>query len=397
LFITTFLTMKKITLLFLVLIVLGGCASSSKLLQRGRYDAAIEKSVQRLRKKPDREKEILVLERAYNIANEQDMERIRFLEREGNPRNMEQLVQLYTRLRNRQSLVRTVTPLHLPNRVVQFPYIEYDEQIISARQGAAQFFYNNALGLMQRGDKESYRQAWYELFKVQEYGGNFPDVERLMDEARDKGVSRALVTVQNHSHLNLPNEFIDALLTVDTRGLDNDWVEFYYRDLDESIYFDYFLVVNLRMIGVSPDRTTEKDYMVRKRVEDGFEYALDANGNVLKDSLGNDIKIPKFKTLVCTVIETIQEKDVAIEGDLEIFSERPRRLLKREPLGAASRFEHHSARAIGDLEALDEETLAMVESKPMPFPSEPEMVLRTADAFRLAIAQAIRRNRQVVR
>lgn len=389
--------MKRLTWLFLLLLILGGCASSGKLIQRGHYDAAIEKSVRKLRKNPEREREITNLERAYRIANEQDSERIRFLKREASPRNMEEVMRLYTRLKHRQTNVRTVTPLFLGNRVVEFPYVDYDQEIITARSGAAEFYYNQGLMLMQRNDKLAYREAFTSLSRAYDLSGNLANIDDLLEEARYKGISRALVTVRNHSHINLPPEYEQQLLTVDPRGLENSWVEFYYSDLDPAIHFDYFVVVNLRNIMISPNQTTNKDRTVQKRVEDGFDYALDARGNVRKDSLGNDIKIPRYKNLVCTVIETQQLKTVAIEGDIEIYSERPSRLLKREPVGAATKFEHASARAIGDLGALDEETRKAVEVKPLPFPSDPEMVIRTSDVFRAAIADALRKNRNFIR
>lgn len=389
--------MKRVTFLILFALLFGGCASSSKLIQRGHYDAAIEKSVKKLRKKPEKEKEIINLERSYQIVNEQNYERIRFLKREANPRSMEEVMRLYTRMKHRQTLVRTVTPLYLRDRVVQFPYIDYDEEIITARSGAAEYYYNQAVDLMGRNDKMAYREAWQSLARVKDLSGDFRDVNNLMEESRYKGISRALVSVRNHSHLNLPPEYEQQLLTVDPRGLENSWVEFYYSDLDQSIYFDYFVVVNLRNIMISPDQTTQSDRLLRKRVEDGFEYVLDTNGNVMKDTLGNDIKIPKYKNLSCTVIETKQLKTVAIEGDIEIFSERPSRLLKREPVGAATKFEHVSARAVGDREALDEETLKAVDVSPLPFPSNPEMIFRTSDVFRAAIAEALRKNRNFIR
>jgi hypothetical protein len=75
----------------------------------------------------------------------------------------------------------------------------------------------------------------------------------------------------------------------------------------------------------------------------------------------------------------------------------PRRLLKKEPVGANSTFEHMSARAIGDLEALTEETRKIVELRPVPFPSDYEMVFRTIESMRMAIAEAIERNRRLIR
>jgi hypothetical protein len=388
--------MKRIILFVLSALLFSACASSTRLMQRGSYDAAIDKSVRKLLRNPGNEKEALVLERAFNIANEQNLERIRFLKREGNPRSMPEIVNLYSRMKDRQTRVRAVTPIRVGGRSVEFPYVDYDEEIISARSGAAAFHYELATQLLDRQEKSAYREAYSNLLQVMEYGGDYLNARELADYARESGISRALVTVSNHTHLNLPKEFVDQLLIIDTRRMDNQWVEFYYQDLDETPYFDYFIVVNLRMINISPDRVTERDQMVKKKIEDGFDYALDERGNVKKDSLGNDIRIPRMKEVSCALIETLQQKSALIEGDVEFLSEQPRRLLKREPIGASTSFEHRSARAIGDVRALDENARKLIDLKPLPFPTEGEMVLRTADSFRLAIADAIRKNRRII-
>jgi len=389
--------MYRILLITMIAFLFGGCASSSKLLQRGNYDAAIQKSVRKLLKNPNDHEEILVLERAYNIANEQNNERIRFLKREGNIRNNPEILHLYNLMKNRQTLARTVLPLYLPDRVIQFPYIDYDEEIIAAQAGAAEYHYNKALQLMGRQEKEAFRLAWENLMLVKEYAGDYKDVNQLAYEARNKGISRVLVTADNRTHLNLAPEFVEQLLTIDPRGLDNEWVEFYYKDLDESIVFDYYVDINLMSIIVSPNELVDKDRIVKKSIEDGFEYLLDGRGNVMKDSLGNDIKIPKYKDVFCTVIETHQRKSVNIDGTLDIVSEQPRRLLKREPVSAFTVFEHISARAIGDLRALDEETLLLVETEPLPYPSDVDMIFRTAGVLRTAIAEAIKKNKNFIR
>lgn len=389
--------MYRILLITMIAFLFGGCASSSKLLQRGQYDAAIQKSVRKLLKNPNDHEEILVLERAYNIANEQNSERIRFLKREGNIRNNPEILHLYNMMKNRQTLVRTVLPLYLPDRVIQFPYIDYDEEIIAAQAGAAEYHYNQALQLMNRREKEAYRLAWENLMLVKEYAGDYKDVNQLAYEARTKGISRVLVTADNRTHLNLAPEFVEQLLTVDPRGLDNEWIEFYYKDLDESIAFDYYVDVSLMSIIVSPNELVDKDRIVENSIEDGFEYLLDDRGNVMKDSLGNDIKIPKYTDVFCTVIETHQRKSVNIDGTLDIVSEHPRRLLKREPVYAFTVFEHISARAIGDLRALDEETLLLVETEPLPFPSDVDMIFRTAGVLRTAISEAIIKNKNFIK
>ena len=69
---------------------------------------------------------------------------------------------------------------------------------------------------------------------------------------------------------------------------------------------------------VSPDGVKDEDEIFNKRISDGFEYVLDANGNVMKDTAGNDIKLQKFKDITCTLIETQQFKSVEIRGEVEI-------------------------------------------------------------------------------
>ena len=66
----------------------------------------------------------------------------------------------------------------------------------------------------------------------------------------------------------------------------------------------------------------QRDTVVKKDVEDGFTYQLDKKGNVMKDSLGNDIKTKKYKTLQCALIETIQSKACRIDGDIEVDSDK---------------------------------------------------------------------------
>jgi hypothetical protein len=389
--------MRKLYPIIVLALFIAGCASSSKLLQRGRYDAAVEKSVKSLRKNPADTEEILVLERAFRIANERNWERINFLKLNNDPRHLEEMISIYMQLRERQSLVRTVLPLQLPDRTINYPYVNYDEEIVAARASAADYYYNNALRLMDQNDKEAYRQAYQEFIKARNYSSTHREVDKMIQEAMYQGVSRVLVMVQNHTPINLDKDFENQILAMKPSELDSEWVEYHFRDLDENMEYDYYIVANIRIIDVSPDITRDTDRVEKKRVQDGFEYALDRRGNVAKDSLGNDIKSPKFKDVTCAVIETLQRKHCTIEGDVEFISMNPRRLLKKEPVGANSTFEHMSARAIGDLEALKEETRKIVELQPVPFPSDYEMVYRTTEGMRLAIAEAIEKNRKLIR
>ena len=131
--------MKKVAYLLTIVLVITSCVSSKKQLQKGNYDAAIEKSVKKLMKKPDNKEEILTLDKAYNIANEQDLSRVKYLKLESNPNTWDEILNHYLRLKNRQTLVRTVLPLRMPRRTIDYKYFDYDREIVEAKHKAANF------------------------------------------------------------------------------------------------------------------------------------------------------------------------------------------------------------------------------------------------------------------
>ena len=106
--------------------------------------------------------------------------------------------------------------------------------------------------------------------------------------------------------------------------------------------------------------------------------------------------VPKYKTLQATFIETIQFKSVRIDGNVEIIQNNPRRQLRREPIGAEHVFEHHSARAVGDLGALDNDLIEMTNKEALPFPTDFEMLFMCTETLKPAIREGIFRNRQVI-
>ena len=160
--------MKRILpFIFILTIILSGCGSSKKQLEKGNYDAAIQKAVKQLRKDPADAKQIDILTQAYKVANEQDNERIRFLKMEGKPNSWDEIYLVYKALNDRQSLVRTVTPLNMNGRSVDFPYVDYMPDMVNAKRKAADFYYAHGNELMKSGIKESYRQAFAELCKSQ--------------------------------------------------------------------------------------------------------------------------------------------------------------------------------------------------------------------------------------
>lgn len=388
--------MRKLVYVVIVALLMAGCGSSKKQLQKGNYDSAIQKSVKKLMRNPNNEDDIETLTRSFKLANSQDLERIQYLKMEGKAESWEEIAQSYQRLKWRQNMIRPVMPLELNGQDVKLNYGNYNSEIIEAKHHAAEFFFAHGQKLMENNDKESFRQAWYEFAKVKEYWGDFDNIDNLLRESRYMGMSRALVSIENMTSIRLSAEFQDDLLAVNPQELSSQWVEYYTRSLDEDVQYDYQVKIILRQMGVSPDQVKETDRLEKKTIEDGFHYAIDQNGNVMKDTTGNDIKIIKYKDLSCTVIETGMNKSSHIEGSVEIYQLNPLKLLRKDPIGADSYFEHFSARAIGDLDALSAESLKLVETETVPFPSDNEMIMLCSESMKMAIQGITIRNKRFI-
>jgi hypothetical protein len=389
--------MKFTHLLIFALLFIMSCSSPEKLLQKGNYDALIEKSVKNLIKKPDSEEDANMLDKAYKLANDRDLDRIKYLKMEGNPNTWDEMLGLYSSLKNRQASVRRVLPLHVGGRTIQYEYVDYDAEIVAAKHKAADYYYNHGKKLMEGKTKDSYRQANNEFRRAKDYSGDsYSDLGQLINQTRELGISRVLVSSMNKTILNLPADFMDGLVAVNANELNSEWVEYYTRKMDKEPSYDYYIDIILQNIEVSPDVVQDKDAIQKKTVDNGYEYVLDSKGNVMRDTAGNDIKVKKYKEIQCTLIETHQVKDCNIKGEIEFSSANPQALIKKQPIGAATHFEHVSARAVGDVNALTPESKQLIEMKPMPFPDDIRMVVDCTEALKKAINEAIQYNRGIL-
>jgi hypothetical protein len=218
----------------------------------------------------------------------------------------------------------------------------------------------------------------------------------MIQESKYLGISRAYVTLKNFSAIKFPAEFEKELLALDLPRLNSEWVEYHTDVLNEDTQYDYLVNINMRSVGVSPDKQFQRDSLVKTTVEDGFDYVKDARGNVLKDSLGNDVKVKKYKDLQCALIQTFQVKECIIAGDVEILALNPEKMVKKEPIGATSNFEHVSARAIGDVNALSADQKKLLQSTVIEFPTDLDMVIMCTENLKKAIRGFMETNKRYI-
>ena len=362
--------MKQAVLLIFILLIFTNCRTSTHYLKHAQFEAAVNKSVHKLRKKPSKTKEISVLRTS------------------GQPDIWDNIFRRYNSLKNRQDQVKT-----LPSSVlsaINFTAVNYDEEIVTAKKKAAEYFYAHAVLLLDRNNKQDARLAYEDLKKVKFYYNDFKDVDALLN-----GRNNILFKIQNQTNMLVPQNFEQELLKISMDDMNTLWMNYDTRAVEQRNY-DYSISLNLKQIDVSPEQVKEESYVDQKEITDGFKYKLDAKGNVMKDSSGNDIKIPIIKIITCKVVLVKQRKSAMIGGSLDYVNNRTGQLIKTNPIIAETFFENSSATPYGDYNALSNSSKNLLGNHPIPFPPNPDMIMQAAAKLKDMSKTIIWNNRNII-
>ncbi|TNF08336.1 MAG: hypothetical protein EP317_03250 [Bacillota bacterium] len=390
--------MKKITFLFLSLIVIScGVKSTESLLNTGNYDAAIDKAVNALRtNKTSKGKQdyVYLLEEAFAKAKARDLESIKLLSVENNPANYERIFNLYNQLHNRQERIKPLLPLPLHNegRNAIFPMDNYSDKIVSSKNNLSGYLYSNARKLMQSNNKMNYRQAFDDLSYLDQLNPNYKDVRTLMDEAQYKGTDFVHVSTKNETGMVIPKRLQDDLLDFSTFGLNDKWTV-YHNNRQQSVYYDYGMIVNFRQINMSPEQVREKQFIKEKQIKDGVKNLLDANGNTVKDSLGNPIKVDNFKTISVNIYEFTQFKSCQVTAKVDFIDFRSNQLIETFPLASEFIFEYIYANYNGDKRACEDTYYQYFDRRAVPFPTNEQMIFDSGEDLKAKLKSIITNNK----
>lgn len=381
--------MKNLFTSLIILLLLAGCASSTKLLQKGNYDAAINKSIKKLLKDADNNKEISILDRAFSLANDRDRNVIQELKISGQPDVWEDAFIRYSNLRSRQDRVS-----RLPNEVlskINYEYIDYNKEIAEAKNKAANYYYASGLKLLENNDRMSARKAYEQFTFIRKYFNNYKDVDQKMQEALAKGTNYISFRIQNQARVALPEDFEQEILKISLSSLNRKWMEF-DTQYDKNTYYDYSIFLNLKHIEVSPQALEKEKYTDTKRVSDGWEYVFDGNGNVMKDSLGNDIRKGKFKEINAYITVNKMNKRSVVTGSLDYYDNRSGQLIKTIPITSEFVFDYQYGVFAGEKDALSSKSTEIIKNKPLPFPSDLQMIFDTNDQIKNIAFESVKRD-----
>ena len=391
--------MKKFYILLFAVLLSISCNSvkrTQKFVSQGNYDQAIELATKKLQKDKgakEYDAHIRILEDAYLKAKDEDMRQIAFLKKENNPSGAKEIYYTFQDLQGRQDLIRPLLPLYSNQmgRNANFVFSDYSNDLLAAKDAYLQSLYQEAMVYLQRNTKQDYRSAFNVLCELDEVQPNYRDVHKLKEDAHFKGTDFVFVAVNNHSGQFIPFRLEQDLLDFNTYGLNDLWTE-YHSHRENGINYDLGIDLNFQTIQISPERISEKQYNRKQRFRDGYDYRRDRGGNIVRDSLGNPIKIEKFIDVSATVYISTQQKSVFVGGTVVNRDLKKRQQLNSFPHSSEFVFENSFATYRGDKRALTGEDLRLLGNHFIPFPNNEQMVIDAGRDIKERFKEILRDN-----
>ena len=386
--------MKKLLLFTISLSILVACGGKKQVeaaVNSGNYDQAITTALNKLKTNKNKKRKydyVLMLQDAYYKVVERDLNNIKHLKKDKNPELYREIYEAYLDLDGRQEAIKPVLPLFVNGKNIPFKFNDYSNDIVQSRETVSDYLYEKGLDLLELEDKIQIREAYNVLSYIEAINPNYELTRDLMKEAHERGTSYVSVTIQNRTNQIIPQRLEDDLLNFDTYGLNQFWTV-YHAQPNKEVTYDYAMQLQLKQINISPERIKEREFIREKDVADGWEYELDSNGNVVKDTLGNDIKIDKIVRVRARYNEFTQIKSTQVIADVVYLDIKTKQLLDTFTIDSEFVFQNLFARMRGDKRALKSEDRKILNNRRVPFPSNEQMVYDTGEDLKLKLKDII--------
>ena len=389
--------MKRLLLLLVLITALVSCGKKQveKALNTGNYDVAIQDALKKLdnnKNKKRKQDYVLMLGDAYTKAVERDLNTINHLKQNNNPEQYQQIYETYMDLHLRQELIKPVLPLKVNGKTVKFKFNDYSNSIMDYREKTSDYLYDKGLKQLESDDKRIIRDAYDTFSYIEHINPNYEDTRELLEEAHQRGTNYVIVTIENQTRQMIPRQLEDNLLNFNTYGLNQFWTN-YHANENPEINYDFAMQLLLKHINISPEQITEREFLREREIVDGWEYKLDRQGNVMKDSLGKDIKIDKIVKVRARYFESLQTKSSQIIGEVVYVDLNSNQIMNSYPIDSGFVFENIYGNFRGDERALLREDRDLIRNRRVPFPSNEQMVYDTGEDLKAKLKDIISRFR----
>jgi len=370
--------MKKLSFLAIattLLLCCGGTQKATNLISSGSYENAFNISIQKLNKDKNsksNQKHVPILKEAYTRSAETDLQEINNLKKANTPQALKKVYGKYLNLDLRQEEVKVLQPLYFEGAEMSFSFKDYSTDILGSKNNYSAALYTGAIKEM-KGDKLAARKAYKLLEELIYVSPTYKNnLTELSQNAKNKGSSFVLVSLKNNIK-TISNDSIADVAKINSGNFDNHWVE-YHAKRNSRTKYDFQVAINLNKLSFVPEKTQQQTVPQEAKVQDGWQYQLDANGNVMKDDKGNDLKIAKYKVAKAEVLLFQQNKASKLDGIVVIKNLSTKAVVSTNPMFGEAKFQHTYGTFRGDQRAIEQKYYDTLKAKELAYPEDYEFI-----------------------
>ena len=387
--------MKKYIFILATFLFLASCTSVEKLVERGDYDGAVLMAIKKLQgKKNKKTKHVQGLEEAFAKINQRDLAAASRLIDQNRDSNWDDLFAIYEKIDDRQNAIEPLLPLVSKDGYkANFKFVKTTKILNDAGNKAAAYEYKRGIELLlegKNGDKDAARSAYSHFIGTKRYVEHYRDAKNLAKEALYHGKTRVAVEVVNKANVIIPAAFEREVLDIHIADLNSRWTE-YYTGNSAGHPIDVKAVLEIRDMDISPEREVVNNFVETKEIKDGFDYILDNNGNVMKDTSGNDLKVDRYITIEARIKQVIRTKSAFVTGNVVYYDLHTGDKFRSERVNVEANFEDIACRVRGDKRAITAKSKKHIKQYSAPFPSDFALTMDAAENLKHALKNEIER------
>ncbi len=381
--------MVKRILISSLLLISFGCSPIKKInnnVVSGEFDKAINKTISELKKIKNKKKKIqyeLILKDIYNRAVVNSKDKISRFKKDGNPEFFDDIYFEYDKLIKRQNKLK-----NLSSERLNFNFENYDSELINFRYKTSDYFLKISNSFISNNNKFDYRKAYDYLTVIESINPNYLDTRSLIKLCLVKGKDYILLNVLNESKSVLFEDLEKDILNIKGYDLNSTWKSFFTKNDSFEGTYDFYIDLAFKSFIISPERLVQKEGFSEKNIVDGLTYKLDDEGNVMKDSLGNDIKVDKLIKISVKSIESIQSKSAKVLAEIR-FIDKKKNIIEKFPLESEFWFRNRFLEYDGDKRVLTKEQIKLSKNRFMPFPPDEVLIFNNSENIKRKMKRII--------
>jgi hypothetical protein len=242
--------------------------------------------------------------------------------------------------------------------------------------------------LISKDDRLDYRNAHEYLITIESINPNYLETRSLINLCLSRGKDHILLNVLNESNSVIYKELQKDILNINGYDLNSKWKSFHTAKDNYLGEIDFYIDLAFKAFIISPERILEKENTKKKNIKDGYTYQLDNNGNVMSDSLGNDIKIDKIVEISVKTKEFSQSKSAKVIAEVRYYDNK-NNLIEKFPLESEFWFRNIFLEFTGDKRVLSKKDKRLLKGRFLPFPPDDILLFNNSENIKQKLKSII--------